>query len=211
MNRIELKYFKSRLGESNYEIPNEGMNCIICGEISSPVMEVDESLNIVSTIVELPIQGETVCLKCLYERKYSFEQQVEGGYLTKNGILTESEKYPSRYSDSDILAKEKQLRNIEKSKIEELMHTPQFRAWQGAVWLVHCNDFMTFIGTWQHNDFVKHSPDGKAKEFYDQICDNGDDLYESQFGPEKSEYAGCTFYAFECLHCGTHRGYIDNA
>ncbi|MHA7056168.1 hypothetical protein ACWGOQ_0003040 [Aquimarina sp. M1] len=56
---------------------------------------------------------------------------------------------------------------------------------------------MKFIGTWEHQDFVKQEADTEANSFYYQIClYEGDDLYHTQFGPDKSTYAECTFYDF---------------
>lgn len=70
---------------------------------------------------------------------------------------------------------------------------------------------MSYIGTWDHDDFTQKSPNGNAKEYFDQIVDNwnGDDFYNSQLGPNKSEYSESTFYAFECRCCKTHRGYVE--
>ncbi|OJJ16442.1 hypothetical protein BKI52_34720 [marine bacterium AO1-C] len=212
MDYINLKYFRSTTDESYFEPASNDTCCSFCNQNDSPIIELDDTLSIITTSSE---SLTNVCLNCLYEKKYAFEQQAEGGYLIKDSILTESEKYPylKKSSDyaSDLLPKEQALLAMDKSKIDELKRTPPFRAWQGAIWLVHCNDFMTFVGTWEHEDFIKHSPDGKAQKFFEEICDNGDDLYESQFGPQKSAHAECTFYAFECIHCKQYRGYIDNA
>jgi uncharacterized protein CbrC (UPF0167 family) len=156
-----------------------------------------------------------VCLACLLEKRYAFEQRVEGGYLTKDGVMTESDKYPYLKTSSDyaevLLPKEEKLISMEVSKIKDLMHTPPFRAWQGATWLIHCNDFMTYIGTWNHDDFIQKSSDGNAKDYFDRIVDNwnGDDFYDKQFGPDKSDHAESIFYAFECQHCKTYRGYVE--
>jgi uncharacterized protein CbrC (UPF0167 family) len=213
MKPINLKYFESFIEESVFESHDEDENCFFCGKTNSPIAELDGSLTIVAN--ENIDNIKKVCLKCLLEKKYAFEQEVEGGFLTKEGLLLESDKYPylkesSDYT-SDVLPKEQLLISMDASKIRELMHTPPYSAWQGAKWLIHCNDFMKFIGTWVHEDFVKHASDGDAKSFFDQICDNGEDLYDSQFGLDKSAYAESTFYAFECPVCKEKRGYIDNA
>lgn len=214
MESSKLKYFETAIEESVFDSCSEGVDCFFCGENKSPMMELDGSLTIISD--KNIDDAKNGCLKCLQQKKYGFEQEVEYGLLTKDGLVLESDKdsdaKESVYYTSYIVPVEKQLLSMEASKYQELMHTPPFRAWQGAKWLVHCNDFMKFIGTWAHEDFVKHSPDGDAKTFYDRIClYGGDDLYDDQFGPNKSEYAECTFYAFECPTCKQKRGYIDNA
>ena len=210
---IKLKYIETPLEESVYDYSQEDKDCFFCGKTKSPILELDGSLDIISD--KNIDDAKTVCLKCLYNKTYGFEQQVEYGLLTEQGLQLESDKNPdskaSDYYKSYISPIENQLLNMESSKFIELRHTPPFRAWQGAKWLVHCNDFMKFIGVWEHEDFVKHAPDNNAKGFYENIClYGGDGLYKDQFGPNKSEYASCTFYAFECITCKQKKGYIDN-
>ncbi|WP_130735742.1 CbrC family protein [Flavobacterium sp. J27] len=213
MENINLKYFKSSLYESVFEYYSNGETCHFCKRTSEPLVKVDETIEIVTKQKEEGL--EYVCLGCLLDRKYAFVQEVEGGYLTEEGIVTSSTKYKSLQDSIDyhtnLLPKEENLLAIEKSKIDELMHTPPFRAWQGAVWLTHCNDFMTFVDIWEHEDFVAKSPDGNAEKFFDEILDNWqeDDFYKEQFSPEKSDYAESVFYAFECSHCKKYRGYVD--
>jgi uncharacterized protein CbrC (UPF0167 family) len=183
-----------------------------CGTTSSPVTKIEPNLTIISS--ETIEEGHNVCLSCLRDKKYGFEYEVEHAFLNKEGIILDDQSYAknSDYYISEILPVQQQLLAMKRSKQLELMHTPPFRAWQGSKWLVHCNDFMKYIGVWSHEDFVHHAPNGNAEDFYGQIylyC--GDGLYESAFGPNKSEYAECTFYAFECLTCNEKRGYIDNA
>jgi uncharacterized protein CbrC (UPF0167 family) len=211
MNTINFKYFESQLEESVFDFNDQ--ECFFCGKTNAPKAELDGSLNVIS---EAKLNdAEYVCLECLRKKQYAFEQEVEGGFLTKEGVLLESDKYEylksSSHYESEIIPREKQLLAMDVSKLQELMLTPPFRAWQGAKWLVHCNDFMKFIGTWQHEDFEKEAPDGNPENYFDQICMNGDGLYQDQFGPHKSKYAECTFYAFECIVCKAKRGYIDNA
>jgi uncharacterized protein CbrC (UPF0167 family) len=212
MKTITRNYMKCTIDETYYEENVNENRCFFCGSSNSPVAET-ESFQIIADNSD---QVTHVCLSCLFEKKYAIEKHVEGGYLTGDGILLESDKYEYEKKASDYAAnlqkKEEILKNLDDSKITELLHTPAFRAWQGDIWLVHCNDFMTFIGTWYHDDFVKNSPDGDAKKFFDTINDNynGDDFYDKQFGPNKSEYAEASFYAFQCLHCREFRGYCDS-
>ncbi|WP_298956315.1 CbrC family protein [uncultured Nonlabens sp.] len=212
MDILNLDYFNSSIWDSPFELNNDIAPCSICKKDTSHRLELDGSIEIIYKGIEVI---ETVCLNCLSERKYGFEHQVEGGFLTKDGILTESEKYKFLKNSDDysllLQPKEEQLLTIEKSKMDNLIHTPPFNAYQGARWLIHCNDFMKFIGTWEHDDFVKHSPNNNAKIFFNEIVDNwnGDDFYDKQFGPNKSKYAESAFYAFECLHCKQQRGYVE--
>jgi len=214
MKDIKLKYFKASREESIFDEDEKYGLCFFCKTDEFPQVELDESVEIITESKE---EIEIVCLDCLLKEKYAFKQIVEGGFLTKDGIVKESDKYEYLKDDSnyltDLLPLENQLLNMDKLKIKNLTHTPPFRTWQDATWLVHCKDFMTFIGTWEHEDFVKNSPDGNAKEFFDDILDNwnGDDFYDKQFGPDKSEYAESTFYAFQCQGCKKYRGFVDNA
>ncbi|WP_064966192.1 CbrC family protein [Tenacibaculum ovolyticum] len=214
MKPIHFKYFESPIEESIFDTNDEKHNCSFCEKSDFPIAELDDSITIIAN--ENIDNVENVCLKCLQDKKYGFVQEIEHDALvTKEGMIIKadhsSHTKESTYYTSYILPIEKQLDAIDKSKSLELIHTPPFRAWQGAKWLVHCNDFMKYIGTWQHEDFLKNAPDSNAEDYYENIClYGGDDLYESQFGPNKSEYANCTFYAFECLTCKEKRGYIDN-
>lgn len=209
---MNLKYFNAPISETPFELRNEIGACSICNKNKSHRLELDNSIEIISNTSEII---NTVCIDCLTEQKYGFEHQVEGGFLTKEGILIESEKYEYLKNSSDyssvLQPKEQQLLAIEKSKVDDLIYTPPFNAFQGAIWLIHCNDFMKFIGTWEHNDFVKQSPNKNPKNFFNEIVDNwnGDDFYDEQFGINKSEYAESIFYAFECLHCKQKRGYVE--
>lgn len=213
MNEINMKYMKCSINKTYYEKNAKNDICFFCRSNEFPVAEIS-GFNIIAENSE---HATHVCLNCLFEKRYAIEKQVEGGYLTKDKILLESDKYKYLKESHDyknvLYKKEEVLKNIDSSKIIELKHTPSFRVWQGDTWLIHCNDFMTFIGTWFHEDFVKYSPEHDPKKFYSMIDDNcmGDEFYDEQFGPEKSEYAESTFYAFQCLHCNQYRGYCDNA
>jgi|GEM_PF-5718420 len=212
MKVLNSDYFNAPISETPLVLNNETAACSFCKKNTSHRLELDDSIQIIHKETDVI---KTVCLDCLKNKKYGFEHQVEGGYLTKNGIITESEKY-NYLKNSDeystvLKPKEDQLLAIDKSKIANLIHTPPFNAYQGAIWLIHCNDFMKFIGTWQHDHFVKQAPNGNAKEYFNEIVDNwnGDDFYDKQLGPNKSEYAESVFYAFECLHCNQKRGYVE--
>ncbi len=209
---MNLKYFNAPISETPFELSNDIGSCSICKKNNSLRLELDGSIEIIPQTSELI---EIVCIECLNEQKYGFEHQVEGGFLTKEGVLIKSKKYEYLKNNTDYFSvlqpKEQKLLAIEKSKLEDLIHTPPFNAFQGAIWLIHCNDFMKFIGNWEHDDFVKHSPNNNPKEFFNEIVDNwnGDDFYDEQFGTNKSEYAESIFYAFECLHCKQKRGYVE--
>ena len=209
---MNLKYFKAPISETSFESNNDIKPCSICNKNISHRIELDDSIEIIHQTSKTL---EIVCLDCLTERKYGFEHEVEGGYLTKQGVVLKSKKYEYLKNSTDyssvLQPKEQLLMTIEKSKLDTLTHTPPFDAYQGAIWLTHCNDFMKFIGNWDHTNFIKHSPNNNPKEFFNDIVDNwnGDDFYDEQFGPDKSEYAESVFYAFECLHCKKQRGYVE--
>lgn len=218
---LDLNYFKAPIADSYYE-KYEACKCSICGARDTLLHKADASIELIHNE---DISPQYLCIECLRNKKYAFAQEVEGGFITKDGIVTQSEKYKYLKSSStyttETLPLEEKLLTIDKNKIEDLKYTPPFRAWQGAYWLTCCADFMTFIGTWVHDDFVKFSPDGNAKKFFQKICDKADELiydgdksgdgfYDAEFGPDCSEFAESTFYAFQCPHCKKYRGYVDN-
>lgn len=205
-------YFKADLAESPFEFFNGDELCSFCYTNTSPMLEVDDAYTIISSMEQNSLKY--VCIQCLENKKYSFEQESEGGFLTEKGIITISDKYTYEKKSHDYeevtKPKEQELLSMQSNQIESLMHTPPFNTMQGAVWQQHCKDFMAFIGTWTHEDFNRNSQSGNALEYFMEICSNADEeLYQNQFSPNKSEYAENVFYAFECQHCKVIRGYVD--
>ncbi len=211
---LDLPYFQAPLDESIFEKMNKDqahITCAFCGLHKPRMAELVYSPPLLPEREDLDDEAH-VCPDCLREKKYGFAQEVEWGVLNENGITPISDIYPYKKdydSYAELEKNEQSMQAIPNDAIEALRHTPPFRAWQGPTWLIHCNDFMTYIGTWDHEDFVRHSPDGDAEALYLAISDAPVE-YEEQWGPNKSEYAECSFYAFRCRHCGALRGYVDN-
>lgn len=94
----------------------------------------------------------------------------------------------------------------------ELRRTPQIVTLQQELWLTHCNDFMTYKGTWEPSDFNKNSNSGNGKELFLEMTDSElnhlwDDSLEK--GETELEEWYATYYVFECKHCGKLRGNWD--
>lgn len=212
-NKLTLDYFDAPWSETGFEEGPE--RCAFCGQESRQVRPLGELANPLPAGDPRFAAGNFGCFDCLRAGAFEIGHDVEDGRLAPDRIVPRSELRPS-VVDNEALehrrrreANEAMLARISGSARRELSRTPPFNAWQGAVWLIHCDDFMRFIGVWAHDDFVDHSPDGDAAAFFYAISD-GVVEYEEQWGPDASEYADCSFYAFACRHCGAYRGYVDS-
>lgn len=87
----------------------------------------------------------------------------------------------------------------------ELVRTPTFHTWQGAVWMFHCGRPMVFVGEWKEAELVSRSngTEAGARELLASLVpDASDDLYDAL------DRAGGV-YAFRCGVCGALRGSYD--
>ncbi len=92
------------------------------------------------------------------------------------------------------------------SFINELLRTPNFSTWQGERWLFCCKQPMVYIGSWDHDDFGKHAPNGDARSFFlDTVDDAKPEMWDTDYGD-------CTsYYAFRCNNCNRTRVNWDMA
>ena len=93
----------------------------------------------------------------------------------------------------------------------ELRRTPQIVTWQQELWLIHCNDFMAYIDTWQPKDFYAHADDGNGRALFLEMTDRYNHIWDSSLrgDADRLEEWYVTYYAFLCLHCGKLRGNWD--
>lgn len=166
--------------------------CTICGR-QGPCFSLDSSI-----CAEVPTEmRETAkgCRECLAEGRFEFWHDTEIGLLDERGLR----KFYSHHRDPSEPFQPEALR--------ALRRTPQIITWQQESWLVHCQDFMAYIGTWAAADFFAHAPDGDGRAIFLAMTDEGTDLWSDEVTQETDWYA--TYYAFKCRHCGKLRGNYD--
>jgi len=84
--------------------------------------------------------------------------------------------------------------------------------WQQELWLVHCNDFMTYLGTWEPADFYANAEAGDGRSlFFEMTEPEYQHLWDASIreGENRLESWQAEYYAFRCNHCGKLRGNWD--
>ncbi|MDI7227741.1 CbrC family protein [Leptospira santarosai] len=149
------------------------------------------------------------CIDCLRLGSFFYRHGTEAGELRENLFV----KFDYDRQAYDPVDPQPSIDEIAKL---ELRKTPSFRTFQGDVWLVHCDDFMTYIGVWDFEDFKKNDPNGNVLNFFIQTAGKNaayDWNVNSETGLHElfhGEYANACCYAFHCTKCGIHRVYLDN-
>jgi len=140
------------------------------------------------------------CFSCLHDGRFEFWHDTEIGMLDENGLrhlYNHNRPAPPDFPATALL---------------ELRRTPQLVTWQQEIWLVHCMDFMAYIGTWEPKDFYAnaHNGDGKAL-FYEMTSKDEQHLWDASLPQDATrlETWHATYYAFRCLHCDKRRGNWD--
>jgi uncharacterized protein CbrC (UPF0167 family) len=151
----------------------------------------------------LPPWGEfdLICLTCLQNETIKFSHQTE------SGIVTFRDYAPDPRFEPDV----REL--VSQDSIDKLLITPEFSSIQGEIWLVHCDDFMQFIGIWEPVDFTENSENGDGRELFKLMTSEDFDHLWDEVELAKDErthtWEGVQYYAFKCLHCGKLRGNWD--
>jgi len=144
--------------------------------------------------------GAYGCFACLRQGRFFFDYGTEIGHLTPAGtkrFYPSQKKVPKRFNRATFAA---------------LLRTPQFTTWQGEEWLIHCDDFMIYLGEWKPGDFRQKAQDGDARKLFLEMTNKElahlwDAATPKGAGSPSDWYA--TYYAFKCLQCGALRGYWD--
>ncbi len=205
---LALPYFAASIEETSLE--DNGETCSFCGAAGAlDEYSVKEQIQGSAWVAAgQPREGQ-VCLDCIRAGRVEYLHKVEWGELTATGVQGNSVRFPYILKGHDkeaVAAGERLLAKIPASAVKELRRTPPFRAWQGAEWLIHCDDFMCFIGVWGQDEFATHSKDPE-RLYQEMLGDRLDLEYGELFGP----HSEVTLYAFRCRHCDRLRGYIDGA
>jgi uncharacterized protein CbrC (UPF0167 family) len=139
------------------------------------------------------------CMECLTKGKFEFWQDTEIGLLDEIGLTkihNRNQQAPQNFPGAALVC---------------LRRTPQIATWQQELWLVHCNDFMAYQGTWQPDDFYRNSPNSNGRELFLQMTDWRPELWDKSLSKGESMLKawGATYYVFKCRHCGKLRGNWD--
>jgi uncharacterized protein CbrC (UPF0167 family) len=140
------------------------------------------------------------CLSCLQKGRFEFWHDTEIGLLIENGLTHVYNHHQPPHP------------GFPEDSLLELRRTPRIITWQQELWLTHCTDFMTYLGTWQPGDFYSHAPDGDGRNLFLQMTDpEMAELWDASLPKPQTRLASwhATYYTFQCLHCGKLRGNWD--
>ena len=118
----------------------------------------------------------SICLNCFDKRKVSVDIP---GYIADRVVKKQNEK------------------------VTELSFCPPVPWIQNNDWPVCCDDYMTYIGEWEREDFIKNSTNGDGlsllKELLIDELKNNVESYEALWADLGYETAA---FVFKCSKCG---------
>ena len=153
------------------------------------------------------------CLSCLRECKFALAHDTEIGWLD-GGVLT---AWDHHLEESVVVEPPPGFRA---EALRDLQFAPWFKSHQESTYLVHCNDFMHYIGRWEPEDFEREAS-YEPKALFLEIAEGDGELWEAterqkaEFGDQWPYYLsshwayGSWVYVFECRKCGIRRCYWD--
>jgi predicted DNA-binding WGR domain protein len=153
------------------------------------------------------------CMDCLRAGKFELLHvlEEESKLLLKNALFIRDpygtrESHPGDWDEFDQFVQE--ITSIPLGNRNELMRTPVIWTTQSEDWLVHCNDFMQFVGIWRARDFVREGKEVglSPAQMFDKICFDWSGEYENFV---VNTDAGELVYVFKCRHCQLLRSNID--
>ena len=70
---------------------------------------------------------------------------------------------------------------------------------------------MVYQGTWEPEDFYRHSPTGDGRSLFYEMTDEYQNLWDDSLpeGQTVLKQWHATYYVFKCRHCGKLRGNWD--
>jgi uncharacterized protein CbrC (UPF0167 family) len=140
-----------------------------------------------------------VCLPCLRDGRLAIAHDTEAGLLTTDPAVTLHDQ--GNDTDDDPPSAE---------ACAELARTPPYATWQGEGWLVHCRDFMVYLGNWSARELRRHAKDDdQALDLVREMVEVFPDGFalDDSFGPDTETF----LHVFQCRHCGTARAQLDGA
>jgi uncharacterized protein CbrC (UPF0167 family) len=198
MSDFDFKYHRGPLAEM-CDLEPAPQACDLCGERRPCFRLGGATLTTPRTGPKLSVG----CVACLKSGRFYFGHDTEAG-------LTDGARLRREYDRHRRVA-------IPPQAVIELGRTPGYPTWQQSPWLVHCDDFMAYLGEWKPADFHRSAPEGdgralfiamtdgdNAREFWDGATAGSDGLAN-----DAPESWAVTYYAFRCLHCDVLRGNYD--
>ncbi len=180
--------------EDMFGLAPAGSRCSLCGK-TERCWELD--FLICEELSDDEQDGELGCEDCLRAGRFLFPHNTEIGTLTEEGLIEEYSSHSAPPPDFPVEA------------LVELLRTPIYSTWQEEVWLTHCNDFMTFVGTWAPADFEREAEDGDGRSLFLAMTEPElNFLWDDGISDEGHWCA--TYYAFQCRQCETRRGHWDS-
>ncbi len=212
-----FRYFLASQTEMS-DLVREPQPCTFCGQVAQCLRVESQSLQ--EACAEPTRFG---CFECLRAGAFGFIHFTEAGFVDAGGLHLEQEDEPPprrvflgsadgtlSESPEPYLPPKKQPFEIRPEASQELFHTPNFATLQGWIpWLVHCHDFMQYLGTWEPSDFNQQAPDGQGRNLFLEMT--GWEDADWVWPPQATFPNGWDFgyYAFQCRHCGKLRGTYD--
>jgi uncharacterized protein CbrC (UPF0167 family) len=214
--RVSVEYFHGRLEEVRGICRDRTYKCDGCGRetlcfVDSPTVWIPEE----DVWRQVTIHS---CCNCIASAGGCFWHETEIGSVDELG----------RFMQDCIPAEPPDGYSVE--SLRALSRTPHYVSCQQDTWMVHCNDFMDFLGWWQPDDFRQHATDGNGRKLYLEMTAigygyrapglplTGEEIESSKRNialvwsvdaPDRGEWGGMLYYAFRCRHCGKLRGYYD--
>lgn len=195
---MNFHYFRGPSQDMDHYEPDEGL-CAFCGALG-PGFRLDGAI-----CKDLPEEEQVEaigCPSCLRSGRFGFWHETEVGSLDETGLIARGPHHPPPSGSFPI------------SALAELRRTPPIACHRQELWLVHCYDFMAYLGTWRPEEFAAHDPDRDGGRLFREMTEPAKQhLWNEQRPPSDSAPGSwdATYYAFRCLHCGKLRGYWDRA
>ena len=182
--------------------------CDLCGDTGA-CFSLDRSMN-------PPPGASSGCFGCLKAGRFGFFHVTEVGYLDRDGLTNYDDEPPEPRRllvvgpDGDAELRPGAAIPAPQpvvpppSAVEELRRTPDFPTWNEVPWLVHCSDFMVYMGTWQPAQIRAAAATRSipAEELLEAMAGTGATMPTD---PLEGSWA-LTFHVFQCLACHTLRG-----
>ncbi len=193
---MHFRYFAAPI-EEIFDLCQTERACSLCGG-DGPCFELRFATCL--TVSDRQKKDAVGCYVCLREGRFEFCHDTELGLVDENGL---SDVCEDNMPPPDGFAE---------GALAELRRTPQFISWQQACWLVHCNDFMEYLGIWEPDDFYENADDGDGRALFREMTDPGDwHIWDESLRAdgERLESWDASYYVFRCLHCSKLRGNWD--
>lgn len=165
-----------------------------------------------------PDEGEeelAVCYDCLRAGRAAITHDTEFGMVRwEDAIRGLTHGHPGLKPDPVVqngfelgpMHDDWQTVRVPREILLELVRTPTYSTWQGDTWFFHCGRVMSYVGTWQVEDFYRLRPAGPESLFAELL---GQDPRWEQYWSIFSDPDVAACYVHGCSACGKLRAYVD--